>query len=464
MPQAAAIYARISQDREGDGLGVQRQLEDCRAEALRRGWSVEREYVDDDVSAYSGKSRPAYEQMLNDLTHGRVDAVLVWHLDRLHRRPIELEAFVQTCAAAGVKDVVTLHGDFDLGSGDGLLVARLLSAVAANESDSKRRRGRRKSLQIAQAGAPNMGGPRPFGYLEDRVTPHPTEAKIYQQLASRALAGESLASLARWLDENEIRTVQGNKWASNVVRGILINPRYWGKRAFNGEVIADAVWPALIPAEQGERLRALLTDPSRVRNGTARRYLLSGMCRCGLCDTKMYSVPRFETRRYLCRSGVDFGGCGKMTISAVPLEELITEAVLIRLDTPDLATALAQRAAGTSTDTSDLQLLIEQDVSQLEELAGLYAARSISATEWVQARTVIEARLNQSRSRLTRVQGFSAIDGFIGNGDALRSQWRSLNLDRQRAIVAALLSHVVIHPGRKTNRLDPNRVQPVWRL
>jgi len=58
---------------------------------------------------------------------------------------------------------VTLHGDFNLGSGDGLLVARLLSAVAANESDSKRRRGRRKSLEIAEAGMPHRGGSRAFG-------------------------------------------------------------------------------------------------------------------------------------------------------------------------------------------------------------------------------------------------------------------------------------------------------------
>ncbi|MGZ4776888.1 MAG: recombinase family protein, partial [Oryzihumus sp.] len=132
MQKAVAIYARISQDREGDGLGVLRQLTDCRQEAERRGWAVAEEYVDDDISAYSGKPRPAYRRMLADLRSGTRDAVIVWHLDRLHRRPIELEEFVQTCATANVTDVVTLHGDFNLGSGDGLLVARLLSAVAAN--------------------------------------------------------------------------------------------------------------------------------------------------------------------------------------------------------------------------------------------------------------------------------------------------------------------------------------------
>lgn len=151
---AVAIYARISKDRTGDELGVNRQLQDCRAEAERRGWHVAEEYVDDDLSAYTGKKRPAYERMLLDLSEGRRDGVIVWHMDRLHRRPIELERFVDTCTRSGVRDGVTLSGDIDLAKGDGLLMAHLLSAVAANESDSKRRRGQRKAREIAESGKP----------------------------------------------------------------------------------------------------------------------------------------------------------------------------------------------------------------------------------------------------------------------------------------------------------------------
>jgi DNA invertase Pin-like site-specific DNA recombinase len=369
MAETAAIYARISQDRDGEGLGVLRQVADCRAEAERRGWRVAEEYIDDDVSAYTGKPRPAYRRMLEDLRLGRRDAVLVWHLDRLHRRPIELEEFVQTCARASVSDVVTLHGDFDLGTGDGLLVARLLSAVAANESDAKRRRGRRKMLEIAESGRPHAGGPRPFGYAADKMTPQPEEAAVYRQLAERALAGESLTSLSAWLEFKGIRTVGGHPWRSQVVRQILINPRYWGVRLHRGQPIGEAQWPALISAEMGEQLVARLTDPARRTNRTARRYLLSGMCRCALCRTKMFSVPRFETRRYLCRSGNDFGGCGRMAIAAESLEALIAEAVLLRLDTPELAEALAG-PSGHDIHVDAVQESVDADSAQLSELAG----------------------------------------------------------------------------------------------
>jgi len=95
--RSAAIYARISVDIEGKSLGVQRQLEDCRKLAADRGWPVGAEYVDNDVSACSGKPRREYARMLADLESGARDAVIVYNLDRLHRRPVELEEFVALC-------------------------------------------------------------------------------------------------------------------------------------------------------------------------------------------------------------------------------------------------------------------------------------------------------------------------------------------------------------------------------
>ncbi|HEX2755856.1 MAG TPA: recombinase family protein, partial [Candidatus Limnocylindrales bacterium] len=77
MPNAAAVYARISSDPDGDRLGVTRQVEDCTGFAERRGWPVREVYIDDDRSAYSGRVRPEYRRMLDDIRSGDVDAVIV---------------------------------------------------------------------------------------------------------------------------------------------------------------------------------------------------------------------------------------------------------------------------------------------------------------------------------------------------------------------------------------------------
>ena len=167
-PRAAAIYARISSDVEGLGAGVGRQVEDCRKLATSLGWTVSGEYVDNDVSAYSGKRRPDYERMLADLADGTVDAVLVYHIDRLTRRPIELEDFLSAVDRAKVRHVKFVTGDTDVHTGDGLLMARIMGAVAANKSASKSRRVRRKMEQVAPKDAPTAAHNAPTATPQTR--------------------------------------------------------------------------------------------------------------------------------------------------------------------------------------------------------------------------------------------------------------------------------------------------------
>ncbi len=107
--RAAAIYARISSDQDGTTLGVQRQLQDCRKLAADMGCSRGRVRPQRPV----GLQRPAppeYERMLTDLADGSRDAVLIYHVDRLTRRPIELEQFLDVRTAAKVRHVRFVAG------------------------------------------------------------------------------------------------------------------------------------------------------------------------------------------------------------------------------------------------------------------------------------------------------------------------------------------------------------------
>lgn len=463
-PAAAAIYARISSDAEGTGLGVARQLEDCRRMAAELGWTVAEEYVDNDLSAYSGKQRPGYERMLTDVADGLRDGVIVYHLDRLTRRPVELEAFVAVVDAAGVKHVRFVAGDMNIGTGDGLMVARMLGAMAAHESATKSRRVARKAEQRAAAGLPGGGPNRPFGYDDDKITVRAEEAAVIRSLVARFLAGESTRSLARWLDAEGIRTVNGKQWRTPTLRGMLASGRIAGLREHRGVVVGPAVWKPIITED--ERRRVLATMEARKTSGrrSPQRYALTGLLRCGRCGNTLYSSARVGTRRYVCLSGPDHGGCGRLTVVADPVERLISDAVLWRLDTPALADALsgsAARDAKTATLAEDLS----ENKAQLDELAQAFAARAITMREWLAARKPIEARIHTAERRLTRATRSDALAGLAGNGTALRVQWDALNLDRRHAIIAAVLDHAVVGPGTVGARaLDPDRVQPIWRL
>jgi site-specific DNA recombinase len=72
----AALYCRISQDRSGERLGVERQKEDGHALAESLGWSVVQVYADNDITAYKEKPRPAYQAMMEAIKSGAIKGVI----------------------------------------------------------------------------------------------------------------------------------------------------------------------------------------------------------------------------------------------------------------------------------------------------------------------------------------------------------------------------------------------------
>lgn len=461
--RAAAIYARISSDQSGEGLGVARQLEDCHRLAESKGWPVREVYVDNDISAYRGKHRPEYARMLQDIESGRVDAVIAYHQDRLTRRPMEWEQFVELCDRSGVEQLATVTSDIDFGNDNGMLIARITAAVAANESARKSERVKRKLQQNVEAGLPHGGSTRPFGYEDDRVTVRESEAKIIREVAARYLAGESMRSLANWMNDQAVpRTGRAEVWRTPTLRAILTSGRIAGLRDHKGKPAGKAVWPAIITLAQHEQILALQRSKQRQGRRAPRRYLLSGLLTCGRCGSRLYSAARQDTRRYVCSKGPDHGGCGRLTVVAAPVEQWIAAAVLMRLDTTAMADVLAGRAAA---DERQGALIAEIEAAQtaLTELAEMFGASEISRPEWLAARKPAEARIVAAQRQLDQINGAHALHGLVGNGAALQATWSQLNLDRQHAIVRAVMEHATIMPGTPgAQRLDPARIVPTW--
>lgn len=455
---AAGIYCRISRDPTGAELGVRRQEDDCRELAARRGWDVTDVYVDDDRSAYSGKPRPGYDRLLDDLAAGRIDAVVAWHPDRLHRRPVELEAFIDVVERTGAKVATVQSGELDLATPSGRMTARVVGAVARHESEHKSARLRRKHEELAQAGKLAGGGSRPFGYLDDRVTVDTDEARLIREAAARFLAGESLRSLCADWNGRGVPTSTGAAWSPTVMRRLLGSPRIAGLREHRGEVVGPAVWPAIIDPVDHRRVRALLDDPARLTWRPGRRYLLTGgIARCGRCGAALVARPRDDGARcYVCATGPT-GGCGRLKILAEPLEELVAGAVLDRVDHLGLVDA----ATPPAEQDDDGMVEVEQLERRFAELGEMWAAGEISRTEWLAARDAVERRLRTARAALAdNVRTTGPLDQWKGREGALTAVWDDLNLDQRRAIVAAVIDRVTVGPAvRGRNRFDPDRVE-----
>jgi site-specific DNA recombinase len=460
----AGIYARISSDREGDGLGVARQIEDCERLAERKGWRVVEQYVDDDVSAWSGKRRPQYVRSLRDLETGTIDGLLVYDLDRLHRQPSELESFIELCSRLRLTNVASVSGDIDLTTPDGQFQARILGAVAKKESDDKSRRIRRKHEEIAANGRVSGGGSRPYGYEHDKVTIRPAEAAIVAECAKRLLAGEPVRTIAADLIARGVPTSTGGQWSPQSLTRMLKSARVSGQREHKGEIVATAEWPGIISVEDGAAIRALLGNPNRRTNKAARRYLLGGILACSHCGERLVARPRSGgKRRYACAKGPGFSGCGKTYINADEVEAFVTEAALHRLDSKELKRSQEQRqrkAPNAQRWLSEMEAAQEQ----LDELAAAYGQRQFSLQEWMAARKPIEQRLTAARKQLANVSRTNVLEGYLRNSDKLRAEWDSLDLSQQHAIIAGVVDSVVVGPARPGyNRFDESRLTPVWR-
>lgn len=176
QPIYAAIYLRISLDREMDGLAIERQRKDCEAIAKQKGWVVVEEYVDQSKSATNKtKTRPSYDRLGKDYAAGKFSAIICWDLDRLTRQPRQLEDWIDAAEDRGLL-LVTANGEADLTTDGGRMYSRIKAAVAKSEVERKSARQTRAHRQRAEHGrAPK--GVRPLGYdLNGDVIPHEGEA------------------------------------------------------------------------------------------------------------------------------------------------------------------------------------------------------------------------------------------------------------------------------------------------
>jgi DNA invertase Pin-like site-specific DNA recombinase len=460
----AAIYVRISKDRTGAGLGVQRQEEDCRALCERRGWQVIRVYVDNDVSAYSGKPRPAWRELLADLAAGRMDAVVCWHVDRLTRSPRELEDVIDLHDSHGVA-LATVTGEIDLSTPTGRMVARTLGAAARHESEHKAERQRRERLQKAQAGQPSTGT-RGYGYTLGNTTIIETEAEVVREAATRVLAGESLRSVARDLNERAIPSATGKQWSVPALRAILVSGRISGRREYHGQIVADPSWPAIITVAQSDELRALFLGRPGTSRDRARTYLLSGILRCGTCGHSMCGRPHTAGRRYICPRQPGNIACGTIAVMADAAEVEVRDRVLTALDNPDFLARLLAAETGDSNeggDSTDVSARLREIDSQRNDLAAMWAAKEIDRKEWLAARAELRDEADALTATLARSQHGRALAEFAAMEGHLWQRWEQLPPGAQRALITAIVDHIDVHPAR-SRHWNPDRIaDPIWR-
>jgi site-specific DNA recombinase len=443
----AAVYCRISLSRFGDTAKVDDQEKVSRKLAADRGWAVADEHVykDNSRSAWQrNRRRPGWDALLKAVEDGQVDAIVVYHGDRLIRQPWDLEVLLRLADDRGIR-LASVVGDRDLGNTDDRYILRIEAAGACRESDSTSRRQKAHHARRAEQGLHRPGGRggRAFGFETDGFTHRPDEVAIIRECATRILQGSEVGAICRDLTTRGVKTSAGNNFDHGALKKLLMRPRMAGLFVHHGEIVGEAAWDPVLDRVTWVALCFELNDRAGKYHYTtnSRRYLLTNIATCGPCGAGL--VIRHNTRSETLRGyGCINPACkSKVHRSVRHLDLYVTEYVLALLSGVDVSELVGELAAVEGRRRQTIEAFADDD-SMSPDVLQLSVAR-------------FDKRIAELRARIDAANSTHAIAGIAG---ITAAEWESLPLERRRAAVRALVSVTVHKSSRRGPGFDASTV------
>ncbi|MGA5313956.1 recombinase family protein [Streptomyces pseudogriseolus] len=458
-PERVGIYVRISKDRKGQELGIQRQEKACRELCERMGWKVHKVYPENDVSASttSKRRRPQYTEMLRDARDGFIDGIVVYSIDRLTRRISELTSFLEEQQQHGFA-FATTEGE-DTSTANGRMILTIKGAVAQQETERMSERVNNSLLQRREQGKPHAGGKRQFGFKEGSHFKEVDEAeaelirKGYLMLMDRN--AKTPGDVARYWNSEGSTTPQGGAWTLAAVKRVFRSERTGGIVTYKGQDIGDSIYGAPLTREQWENVQTLLdgrATPAKHGSGK-RKHLYSGFLRCGHCGAVMRvqwaTIQGRTFRRTFCNSSQRNRngrlGCGKVSRQYQWIEERLNEVV-----EAVLLSRVPPKEESPSEDLTDEISLLE---TRIRALRGRWKEGQMEDEDYFDSLTYLRAELQTLRAR----EATTAVRRSRTEIDVL-AVWRNdqpENLERRRAILATVIDHVDVFSIGRGRRKPP---------
>lgn len=184
---------------------------------------------------------------------------------------------------------------------------------------------------------------------------------------------------------------------------------------------------------------------------SGRSYLLSGFTYCSLCGNKMYGQNKYERgekiRRYHYKKYNNRGeqvGCYKLFRIADPVEYLVSEAVLYRFDSPEVAEALAP-----VEDKERAHELTQQLVGLQQRRKTLAEEHALTPyDDYPFMLGAIKTRIEAIQTDLAKLRSGSAKKVLLPTDGNLRAAWDDASLEWRAAVIKLLVRRVVIHPSK----------------
>lgn len=329
------------------------------------------------VSGESLYARPEMLRLLEQVEAGAYDGVFCMDIDRLGRGSMSEQGIILETFRLAETKIICPGKTYDLTNDADEELTEMKALFARFELKMIRKRMRRGLMQTIEAGGYTAN--QPYGYRKCTVGKLPSleideeQAKFIRHIYKRYMEGVGAQTIAEELNAMGSVPNRSAKWNRNTVRGILRNPTYAGKIAWNRVkhykpsktnprprveykkmedwIMVDGLHPAIIPWEDWQRAQEIRSGryiPSQNHGQVAN--VMAGLIRCGNCGHNMQRMGQNSRggARILCINR----GCIPSTKYELVEQRLIESLAHIRADlaievqqakAPDISSLLVER-------------------------------------------------------------------------------------------------------------------------
>ena len=220
----ACVYTRVSTaEQANEGYSLEEQDRKCQAAIVSKGWEYVGTYSDPGVTGRS-MNRPGLQQMLSDIRSGKIQAVVIYKLDRLSRKQKDTMEIIEDDLLKNDVALMSINETLDTTTPWGRAMIGILSSFNQMESETIQMRTTDGRMAKAASGG-YAGGKPPIGYraVNGELVVVPEEAEIVRLVFDLRKSGGTLIGITNELNRRGYRTKKGNEFKHSAIQTILAN-------------------------------------------------------------------------------------------------------------------------------------------------------------------------------------------------------------------------------------------------
>ena len=242
----AGLYIRVStEDQAREGFSLPEQEKRLRAMCEYKGYEIYKLYKDAGISAKTGNTRPAFEELLQDIRDKKCNTIVVLKLDRLTRSVFDLEGIMNFLEENNAY-LDCANEEINTTNSSGKMVARLLTTVSQNEIERTSERTKFGLSEAIKEGHIPARAPLGYKHIDKKLVPDPLTKDIVIRIYNLYFEGKSYYNIATIFNEEQV--LGKTNWKDTGILRIISNEVYkgdyvHGKRTNHPTLYKDVVEP-----------------------------------------------------------------------------------------------------------------------------------------------------------------------------------------------------------------------------